>query len=59
MFKKREELCSKSKAISIMYLEQKAREIEDSITNEGTVEDEDKEMDVRYIRETIDFLIRN
>ena len=39
MFKKKEELCSKSKAIAIMYLEQKARELEDSITEEGTIED--------------------
>ena len=42
-----------------MYLEQKARELEDSITEEETIEDENKEMDIRYIRETIDFLIKN
>lgn len=59
MFRKKEELCSKSKAVSIMYLEQKARELEDSITSEGTIEDENKEMDVIYIRETIDFLVKN
>ena len=42
-----------------MYLEQKARELEDSITEEGTIEDENKEIDIIYIRETIDFLIKN
>ena len=59
MFKKKEKLCSKSKAVTIMYLEQKARELEDSITEEGTIEDENKEIDISYIRETIDFLIKN
>ena len=59
MFKKKEELCSKSKVVTIMYLEQKARELEDSITEEGTIEYENKEIDIRYIRETIDFLIKN
>ena len=59
MFKKKEKLCSKSKAVTIMYLEQKARELEDSITEEGTIEYENKEIDIRYIRETIDFLIKN
>ena len=59
MFKKKEKLCSKSKAVTIMYLEQKARELEDSITEEGTIEDENKEIDIMYIRETIDFLIKN
>lgn len=59
MFKKKEKLCSKSKAVTIMYLEQKARELEDSITEEGTIEDENKEIDIIYIRETIDFLIKN
>ena len=59
MFKKKEELCSKSKAVAIMYLEQKARELEESITEEGTIEDEFKEIDIIYIRETIDFLIKN
>ena len=39
MFKKKEKLCSKSKAVTIMHLEQKARELEDSITEEGTIED--------------------
>ena len=59
MNKKKEKLCSKSKAVTIMYLEQKARELEDSITEEGTIEDENKEIDIIYIRETIDFLIKN
>ena len=59
MFKKKEEICSKSKAVTIMYLEQKARELENSITEEGTIEDQNKEIDIGYIRETIDFLIKN
>ena len=59
MFKKKEKLCSKSKAVTIMYLEQKARELEDSITEEGTIEAQNKEIDIGSIRETIDFLIKN
>lgn len=63
MFRKRDKLCSKSKAVAIMYLEQKARELEETGENnplgERTVEEENKEMDVNYIREAIDFLIRN
>ena len=59
MFKKKEELCSRSKAVTIMYLEQKVRELENSITEEGTIEDQNKEIDIGYIRETIDFLIKN
>lgn len=59
MFKKKEELCSRSKAVTIMYLEQKVRELENSITEEGTIEDENKEIDIMYIREAIDFLIKN
>lgn len=63
MFKKKEKLCSKSKAIAIMYLEQKARELEESIEykelGKRTIEDENIEMDCSYIRETIDFLIKN
>lgn len=60
--KKKKQLNSKAKSIAIMYLEMKARELEDRMNildDAFRVESENLDYDIEKIRETIEYLLEN